>query len=266
MNIYKALNEITLYIENHLDEKIDYKDLAKILGVNQSSMECVFSLLCGITVTEYIRKRRLSCAGVDLVTTNLRVIDIALRYQYENPTSFSRAFTKFHGIKPTSARKNSKGLKNFPKIHFNESTIDNANISYDIVEKEKFTLYGVGMQTDDAHISKDAPAFFSKMNQKYNNKYGSIPYGMVCYEKRFCSDNYEYWILYDKKIPEFKKVPFPKSKWLVFHIPSQEAEDIQKVSHQFYFEFLPSAKYHLRTLPELEFYYEDKTDFLIPIE
>ncbi len=266
MNIYKALNDMISYVEKHLDEKIDYQVLAKILGTNSAAMENLFSLLCGITLKEYIRKRRLSCAGVDLVNSHLRIIDIAIKYQYDNPTSFSRAFTKFHGIKPKDARKNLTGLQNFPKIHFDERLINNSNISYDIVEKEAFTLYGIGVKTNDATISKDAPQFFSIMKRKYQSIYGPIPYGMVYYESRFCSDNYEYWILYDKEIPEFHSVVFPKSKWLVFHIPSQEAEEIQKISHQFYFEFLPSVKYRLKPLPELEYYHDNETDFLIPIE
>lgn len=266
MNIYQSLNKMINTIEEQLEEEIDYQELAKIMGTTKPMLERLFSLLCGLTLTEYIRKRRLSCAGVDLATTNLRVIDIAVKYQYDNPTSFSRAFTKFHGMKPSEVKKQKIDLKNFPKLYFEEMIRKHENISYDIVRKKKFTLYGVGIKTDDHNISKDAPIFFGKMKNKYEKKHGRIPYGMVSYEDRFKSDLYEYWILYDKKIEGFEKVEFPESKWLVFHIPSQEAEDIQKVSNKFYYEFLPSAKYHLRRLPELEYYYEDKTDFLIPID
>lgn len=266
MNIYKALNEMIAYIEQHLDEKIEYEQLSKILGVDKEMTKRLFGLLCGITLSEYIRKRRLSAAGVDLINSNLRIIDIALKYGYENPTSFSRAFTLFHGVKPSEIRKNPKGLKNFPCLHFKENKVNQTDITYDIIKKDTFTLYGLGIKTDDNHISKDAPNFFSKMRKKYEMDHGPIPYGMVSYEQRFSSDNYEYWILYDKEIEGFKKITFPKSKWLVFHIPSQKAKEIQKISYQFYYEFLPSAKYKLKRLPELEHYYNGITDFLIPIE
>ena len=106
MNIYKSLNEIVEYIEKHLEEKIEYKALANILGVNEYTMQTIFNLLSNVTLSEYIRKRRLSNAGIDIYKTEAKIIDIAIKYQYENVTSFSRAFEKFHGIKPSEVRKN----------------------------------------------------------------------------------------------------------------------------------------------------------------
>ncbi len=122
------------------------------------------------------------------------------------------------------------------------------------------------MKTTENMISKDAPSFCENMNELYSNKYGSFDYGMVLYEDRFNSDNFEYWILWRKEIEEFEKIEFPKCKWLLFHIPNTKAVDIQKVSHEFYYEFLPSCKYNLRELPELEYYHDGVTDFLVPIE
>ena len=95
MNIYRGLNDIIHYIETHLEEKIDYAILARFLGVNVYTMQRLFSLMTGLSVTDYIRKRRLSNAGYDLYEKNERIIDIALKYQYENATSFSRAFLNF---------------------------------------------------------------------------------------------------------------------------------------------------------------------------
>ena len=117
MNIYKSLNEITSYIDNNLEEKINYEVLARMLGVNVYTMQRLFTMIAGISVSEYIRKRRLSSAGYDLYRGNLKVIDVAVKYQYDNATSFSRAFEKFHGIKPSLVNKKTK-LKNFPRIIF----------------------------------------------------------------------------------------------------------------------------------------------------
>ena len=74
-----------------------------------------------------------------------------------------------------------------------------------------------------------------------------------------------YWVLYDKEITGLEKVVIPKSKWLLFRINSQEAKDIRDMSQQFYLDFLPSCKYNLSNLPELEYYHDDITDFLVPI-
>lgn len=262
MNIYKSLNEIINYIENNLENEIEYEKLAKILGVNEYTMKSIFSLICNMSVAEYIRKRRLSNAGVDLYKNSLKIIDIALKYQYENATSFSRAFEKFHGIKPSNVKNNPNKLKVFAKLKFDENIKEHKSIEYSIIKKDKIVLYGKGVKTTKQTISKDAPRHCQKMKEKY----GEIQYGMIVYEDRFESDDFEYWVLYDTKISEFDKYIIPKSKWIKFEIPSQKAEDIQEMSHRFYLEFLPSTKYNLRDIPELEYYHDDITEFWVPIE
>lgn len=92
MNIYQILNEITEYIDNNLEKKIEYSKLSKIMGVSEYTMKRIFSLLTNQSLSEYIRKRRLSTAGYDLYYTKNKIIDIAMKYQYDNATSFSRAF------------------------------------------------------------------------------------------------------------------------------------------------------------------------------
>ena len=76
----------------------------------------IFSILCGFTVGEYIRNRRLSLAGSELATTDIKVIDVAVKYGYESPDSFAKAFQKFHGITPSSARMNVSKLKSFSRL------------------------------------------------------------------------------------------------------------------------------------------------------
>ena len=156
----------------------------------------------------------------------------------------------------------------YPKLHFNELENEKEEIEYSIVTKKEFILYGVGIKTTYKTISHDAPIHFKNISEKYESRYGEIPYGMVTYEKRFFSDKFEYWVLYDKEIQEkeFVKYVIPASKWLVFKIPSQKAETIQKMSKKFYEKFLPSIDFSLNTLPELEYYHDGITEFLVPIE
>lgn len=266
MNIYTSLNKVIKYIEENLEENIDYNKLSQIMATNEYTMKKVFQLISNISVTDYIRNRRLSNAGFDLYKNNERIIDIAFKYQYDNPTSFSRAFEKFHGIKPSIVKTNPDKLKVFPKLQFEETISQYTNMEYSIVELEEKILYGKGMKTNYCTIQSDAPKFFKKMRNLYLDKYGEIEYGMVVYEDRKESNNYEYWIAYEKQINEFEKVVIPKSKWLRFKISSQDASDIQKVSRKFYEKFLPSSKFNLSPLPELEFYHDDITEFLIAIE
>lgn len=266
MNIYHQLNEITAYIESHLNSDISYLELSKMLGVNEYTMQRLFSLLCNISLADYIRKRKLSQAGYDLYHSNETVTTIAFQYGYENATSFSRAFEKFHGIKPSQIKKGKYILKNFPRLTFEERELEQNDTAYEIIELEEMILYGKGIQTSENKIKKDAPAFWKSMNTKYNEQYGNIEYGMVVYEDRFNSDSFEYWVLWSHKIKEFSSVIIPKSKWLIFHIPSTNSKEIQKASDDFYCHFFPSSKYNLRDIPELEYYHDGVTDFLVPIE
>lgn len=263
MNIYKCLNEITKYIDDNLEEDISYDVLARYLGVNVYTMQRLFSMLAGLSVSEYIRKRRLSSAGFDLYEGNGKIIDVALKYQYDNATSFSRAFLKFHGIKPSLVNKETK-LKNFPRIIFNENIIQTSELDYEIVTLEEMDLYGVGKKTNNTKIGEDAPLFFKETEAKYLNKYGEIKYGLITYDIER-EESQKYYCMYDQPIDDFEHIKIPTSKWLKFSIPSQNPKEIQEISHKFYEEFLPSTKYNLKELPELEYYHDGVTDFLVAI-
>ena len=262
MNIYKVLNEITLYIDENLEYEIDYGVLAKKMGVNEYTMRRIFSLLTNITLAEYIRKRRLSNAGYDLYNGNLKVIDVAIKYGYDNATSFSRSFTAFHGIKPSEVRKNPEKLKLYTKLHFNEQYECNKNINYTIIEKDELTLYGKYKLTSNDEIEGIAPKFYEEMAIKY----GDAPYASIEYEDSCRMNVKAYWVLYYDKKEDMEKFIIPKSRWIQLRVNSQEPEDIQENSRVFYEEFLPNSKYNFRDLPELEYYHDDVTDFLIPIE
>ena len=262
MNIYVELNKIIEYIENHLEQKIDYNELSKMIGVNQYTFQRIFSLISNISISEYIRNRRLSNAGQELYINNEKVIDIAMKYQYNNATSFSRAFEKFHGIKPSEVKKNPEKLKMYTKLHFKEIDEQSKNVEYKIIEKEQIIAYGKSENTNNQQIRKDAPIFYQKMKKQY----GDPQYGMVEYKDKEREQVKSYWILYNKKDQGLEKRIIPKSKWISIRINSQEAVDIQEVSQTFYYDFLPSCKYNFRDLPEIEYYHDEITVFLIPIE
>ena len=104
------------YIETHLTETIDYDIVAKQSFSSTYHFQRIFSILCGFTVGEYIRNRRLSLAGSELATSDIKVIDVAMKYGYESPDSFAKAFQKFHGVTPSSARMNGSKLRSFSRL------------------------------------------------------------------------------------------------------------------------------------------------------
>ncbi len=141
MNWISGIQKAIDFIEEHLLEEIDY-DMVAIQSFSSSyHFQRVFSILCGFTVGEYIRNRRLSLAGEELVKTQIKVIDIALKYGYESPDSFTKAFQKFHGITP-SAAKSGGNLKSFSRLVLKISLEGGTTMNYRIEEKPEMILTG----------------------------------------------------------------------------------------------------------------------------
>jgi len=138
------------YIENNLTETIDYEEAAKKCYSSSYHFQRVFSILCGFTLGEYIRNRRLSLAGRELATTNAKVIDVAMKYGYESPDSFAKAFQKFHGILPSQARNNGSILKSFSRLVLKFSLEGGTTMNYRIETKPALTL--LGYKNDSAEL------------------------------------------------------------------------------------------------------------------
>ncbi len=130
------------YIEDNLTENIDYDKVAAQSYSSSYHFQRVFSILCGLTIGEYIRNRRLSLAGTELASSDAKVIDIALKYGYESPDSFAKAFQKFHGILPSQAKNNGSNLKSFSRLVLKFSLEGGKVMNYRIEEKPEMVLTG----------------------------------------------------------------------------------------------------------------------------
>ena len=136
--IQKAID----YIEANLTEEIDYEKVAAESFSSSYHFQRVFSILCGYTLGEYIRLRRLSLAGAELANDKEKVIDIALKYGYDSPDSFAKAFQKFHGITPSQARADGSMLKSFSRLSIKISLEGGSIMNYRIEEKDEMILTG----------------------------------------------------------------------------------------------------------------------------
>lgn len=228
-------------------------------------MQSVFALITNVGLAEYIRNRRLSCAAEELLAGS-SVMEVAIKYQYTNATAFSRSFTKFHKIKPSEVKKGKIQVVSYPILNFDEDNKSIVDMSYRIEKRDAFSLYGIKKDSNTESISYDAPKFFHETKNKYSSLYGSIDYGMVSYENRISSKKLEYWCLYKEKHEDFIRVSFPESKWLIFRIHSNMARDIQNLIYKFHYNFLNKNNFKLRDLPELEYYDNGYTEFMIAIE
>lgn len=136
-SIQKALD----YLEEHLLEPVGYEDVAKQVFMSGYHFHRAFSMLTGTTVNEYLRSRRLSMAGQEITRSNSKVIDLAYRYGYDSPESFTKAFTRFHGVSPMVAKKSGVQLKLYNRLIIKVSVEGGSIMDYKIVEKHRFRLY-----------------------------------------------------------------------------------------------------------------------------
>ncbi len=141
-----GLQKAVDYIEDNLTETIDYEMVAAQSFSSSYHFQRVFSILCGFTVGEYIRNRRLSLAGTELAASDAKVMDVALKYGYESPDSFAKAFQKFHGILPSQARNNGSNLKSFSRLVLKFSLEGGTVMHYRIEEKPEITITGYSSQ------------------------------------------------------------------------------------------------------------------------
>ena len=106
------------YMEKHLTDELHMEDIAAVACMSKFHFQRLFSMLTGYTVSEYIRNRRVTVAAQELIHTKARVIDVAMKYQYDSPESFTKAFQRIHGMTPSTAKKNSQFLKAYPRLSF----------------------------------------------------------------------------------------------------------------------------------------------------
>ncbi|WP_102401210.1 methyltransferase domain-containing protein [Haloimpatiens massiliensis] len=137
MNWYERINEAFDYIEEHLDSIIDLDKVANIMCQSIVSFQRTFSIFMNMSIYEYIRRRRMTLAAIELQTNSIKVIDVALKYGYESPESFTRAFKEIHGISPSAARKKGVQLNLFPRITFLLTVKGDIEMDYEMYNKNE---------------------------------------------------------------------------------------------------------------------------------
>ena len=170
MDWLKGMNDVLEHIEGNLAQAIKYEALSRIVGCSVYEFSRIFSFMAGMSVSEYIRRRRLSQAVFDIQNGGDKIIDIALKYCYESPTTFARAFKELHGVTPSSARKTGVALKTYPPITF-VLTIKGVNeMDFRIEKRDSFMIMGLsGYVTDDE--MKPRRTLPTLVNEFLNNGY-----------------------------------------------------------------------------------------------
>lgn len=241
-----CIGEAISYIEDNITEELTIEKIAKQAFLSPFYFQKGFSMLCGFTVGEYIRCRRLALAAGELVSTDKRIIDIALKYGYDSPDSFTKSFTRFHGATPTAVRKGGAMLKSFAPLKIKFTLEGGYSMDYKIVKKDAFTVIGVSkvFKYDDAVA--EIPKMWTEHYQTGKNKTVCGMYG-VNIDESMNGNEFEYLIA-DNYNP-MNDVPggfitrvIPKHTWAVFSCKGAMPQSIQNVNKNIFSEWLPNCK------------------------
>jgi AraC family transcriptional regulator len=268
----ERMNTAIAYIEDNLAGEIDFKEAAKKACCSAFHFQRMFFAIIGMTPVEYTRRRRLTLAARELTSGNAKVIDTALKYGYDSPDSFTRAFRNVHGITPQAAREPGVTLTAFPRVSFHIQLKGGNDMDYRIMEKpgikvaartRQFTTVNgqnfveIPKWWDEFIKSPDYP----KMMALTGSKPGAVTRGVmlgICYGE---ADAVESSYGIGLEIPQgvssgaFEKVEIPSATWAVFDCTLDNLQDVTK---RIFSEWFPSTGYEHDAVPELEVYLPEK--------
>ncbi|WP_090093391.1 AraC family transcriptional regulator [Clostridium uliginosum] len=246
MEWIEGIGEAISYIEENITEEITIKNIAKKTFMSPFYFQKGFAMLCGFTVGEYIRQRRLTLAGSELVSSDEKIIDIALKYGYASPDSFTKAFTRFHGVTPTAVRKDGAMIKSFAPLKIKFLLEGGYIMDYKIVKKDSFTIMGVSKVFKYDSATTEIPQFWTEHYQTEKGEFVCGMYG-VCIDESMGSDEFEYLIAdnYNPsiEIPNgFVTKIIPKHTWAVFGCKGAMPKSLQDANKKIFSEWLPNCK------------------------
>lgn len=266
MDSLKRMNDALNYIEENLDNEIDLKEVARLAFCSEYHFQRMFSFLSGISLSEYIRRRRLTFAAFELNNSNIRIIDLAVKYGYSSPDSFTRAFQGLHGITPSEARHNGKSLKAYPRMTFQLSIKGGNEMNYRIVEKEAFHIIGIKKRVPIVFsgVNPEIAAMWQSLNEGIITKLKELsnvePLGLISASVNFSEGRMEekgeldhyIGVATTQECPEnLSKIEVKASTWAVFEAVGTFPDALQNVWGRIYSEWFPASNYEQAEGPEI---------------
>lgn len=266
------LNRAMQFIEDNLHGSISITDVARQAACSEFHLQRMFPYMCGITLTEYIRRRRMSMAAADLAS-GAKVVDVALQYGYDSPTAFTRAFRDIHGIPPSAAQRGNANLKQHPRLTFSVQVKGEEAMEYRIVEQESFRVvgYAAGGNWTMENAGEKAAEFWTRLGENNSEKIykalslvdGSKPEGLLgvsfCDEEGF--KGYLVGVATEKPCPnDMEERIVPAATYAVFDCTGPMPDAMQHLQHRILAEWLPSSDYEWAPKADVEVYFgEDMT-------
>ncbi|WP_167959171.1 AraC family transcriptional regulator [Anaerosporobacter faecicola] len=262
MEWIERLNQAMNYIEEHLKEDVNYEELGKIACCSSYHFQRMFAYMADVPLPEYIRRRKMSLAAVDLQSGDEKIIDVALRYGYQSPTAFNRAFQSVHGIAPSFIKQGGISVKSFPPMRFQIMIKGVDEMNYRIEKKEEIRIVGISKP-----LEKEIEKNFETVPQMWQKATtdGTIPRLLEKMDGEIqgllgvsaCTDQ-EQWSYYiavasTKDKEDFEEYVIPAATWAVFEGEGMSSV-IQELERRIVLEWLPTSGYEYANGPDMEVY------------
>ena len=264
MDWIKATEAAIQYIEENITENLTVSGIASKVNISPFYFQKGFSMLCGYTVAEYIRMRRLSLAGSELLSSDIKIIDLAVKYGYDSPDSFTKAFTRFHGSNPTDVRKNNASLKSFAPLHIRLSLEGGTLMEYRIEKKCPFKVMGISRMFSYESANTDIPKYWDELKSLGKATPLMGIYG-ICFDEEMAGNRFRYMIADDfqpetagkKHLEEYE---IPGHTWAVFPCLGPMPLALQEVNKKIFSQWLPTSRYEVSEGYNIE-YYSNAADY-----
>ncbi|MGA4864429.1 AraC family transcriptional regulator [Streptomyces lavendulocolor] len=261
----EGLNQAMEHIERHLDQRIETADLARIAVTSEYHFRRLFSALAGMPLSEYVRRRRLTVAGAEVLDGERPLLEVAVRYGYTSGEAFARAFRAMHGVGPGEARRNGAPLRSQPRMSFRLVVEGSGSMQYRVVEKDAFRVVGRKARVPLVHegMNPAIAAFIRGLGRETLERIESLsdqePRGIVSvsddlHESRAEGTELDYYhgAVSGAEVPEdMDALAVPAGTWAVFESSGPFPQTLQHLWRDVFTQWFPSNPYRSRPGPEI---------------
>ncbi|MCX2967276.1 MULTISPECIES: AraC family transcriptional regulator [Streptomyces] len=261
----ERLNQAMEHIECHLDQAVDGAELARVAATSEHHLRRMFSALAGMPLSEYVRRRRLTLAGAEVLAGRETLLEIAVRYGYGSGEAFARAFRAMHGIGPGEARRTGAALNSQPRMAFRLTIEGSSSMRYRIVDRADFTVVGFTTRVPLVHagpnqaimdfvrgIGPRALERLEKLSDQEPHGIVAVCDGMDPSRAEGTDLDYHHGVITSAVAPEgTTTLAVPAGTWAVFTTSGPAPRAIQELWRDVFTEWFPSNPYRTRTGPEI---------------
>ncbi|WP_030981187.1 AraC family transcriptional regulator [Streptomyces sp. NRRL S-1813] len=261
----ERLNQAMEHIECHLDQRIEVSGMARQVLMSEYHFRRLFSALAGIPLSEYIRRRRLTVAGAEVLAGERTLLEVAVRYGYTSGEAFARAFRVMHGVGPGEARRTGASLKSQPRMSFRLIVEGNSSMQYKVVDKDEFRVVGRKARVPLVHegVNPAIAAFIRGIGQETLQRIESLsdqePEGIISVSDNLDGSraegtelDYYHGVVTRAAVPEdMDALTVPAGTWAVFESSGPFPQTLQYLWRDVFTQWFPSNPYQSRPGPEI---------------